>query len=323
MKNTCFILFLLLFPCLPLAAITVNTVDPPCWWAGMNNTELQILLYGDNLSKCDVNLTSKTVRLKETVRLENPNYLLLYLDVSVAQPETFDILLKEGKNRKVIPYEIKQRTPDSSNRTGFNASDVLYLIMPDRFANADPANDIVKGMRNIQVDRNQQYARHGGDFKGIAEHLDYIADLGVTAVWLNPIQENDMKESSYHGYAITNYYKTDARLGSNDEFTALVANAHAKGLKVVMDMIFNHCGSEHPFSIDRPSNDWFNFSGNYTQSSFKTTTQYDPYASAYDKKQAMDGWFSQQMPDLNHRNRHVAKYLIQNSIWWIEYTGIN
>jgi glycosidase len=289
----------------------------------MNNPELQILLYGDNLSNCNVSVTSTTIRLKETVRLDNPNYLLLYLDASAAQPETFHIILKEGKNKKTIPYEIKQRIPDSANRAGFNAGDVLYLIMPDRFADGDSSNDIVKSMRDTQVDRNRQYARHGGDFKGISEHLDYIADLGVTALWLNPIQENDMKEGSYHGYAVTNYYKTDARLGSNEEFASLVANAHAKGLKVVMDMIFNHCGSEHPFFTDKPADDWFNFPDKYTQTSFKTTTQYDPYASAYDKKQATDGWFVQQMPDLNQRNRHLAKYLIQNSIWWIEYTGIN
>ena len=195
--------------------------------------------------------------------------------------------------------------------------------MPDRFANGDSSNDVVKGMRDQKVDRNDQYARHGGDFKGIADNLNYIVDLGVTAVWLNPIQENDMTEGSYHGYATTDYYKVDRRFGSNEEFKELVDKAHSKGLKIVMDMIFNHCGSSHFFFTDKPSSDWFNYSDKYVQTSYKTTTQYDPYATVSDKKYSEDGWFVETMPDLNQRNRHVARYLIQNSIWWIEYSGLN
>lgn len=195
--------------------------------------------------------------------------------------------------------------------------------MPDRFANGDASNDIVPGMLEAKVDRNDPFARHGGDLKGIENHLDYIADLGVTSIWLNPIQENDMKEGSYHGYAITDYYQVDRRFGSNEEFRNLVEQAHGKGLKVVMDMIFNHCGDQHYLFRDMPSKDWFNFKGKYVQTTFKTATPSDPYASDYAKKIVVDGWFSECMPDFNQRNRHVATYLIQSSIWWIEYAGIN
>lgn len=323
MKKSCLILLFIVFISQSIFAIDVKTVDPAFWWSGMKNTELQILLHGDNIAKSDVSITSKTARIKETVKLESPNYLILYLDLSNTAPEKFDIILQQGKDKKVIPYEIKQRKPGSSERIGFNSSDVLYLIMPDRFANGDTSNDVIKGMREDKVDRNGQYARHGGDFKGVSNHLDYIHDLGVTAIWFNPVMENDMPEGSYHGYATTDYYKVDRRFGSNEEFVQLVDQVHAKGMKVVMDMIFNHCGSEHFFFTDRPSRDWFNYPDKYVQTSYKTTTQHDPYASAYDKKLAIDGWFVESMPDLNQRNPHVAKYLIQNSIWWIEYGGID
>lgn len=305
------------------SAAVINKVAPSFWWAGMKNPELQILLYGDRISAAGVEISSPDILLKEVVKQENPDYLLVYLDLSEALPQTFDIILKQGKQQTRIPYQIKERKPASSQVKGFDASDVLYLIMPDRFSNGDPSNDVIPGMLEARVDRTDPFARHGGDLKGIENRLDYLAGLGVTAVWLNPIQENDMKEGSYHGYAITDYYQTDRRLGSNEEFCRLVEQAHAKGMKVVMDMIFNHCGSENYLFKDMPSPDWFNFRGKYVQTSFQTATQSDPYASGYARKIAIDGWFTETMPDWNQRNRHVAAYLIQNSIWWIEYAGIN
>ncbi len=323
MKKNCLILLLFVFITQSILAIDVKTVDPAFWWAGMKNAELQVLIHGSDVAKSNVSITSKTARLKEIVKLESSNYLILYLDLSDASPEKFDIVLQQGKDKKVIPYELRERKPNSANRIGFNSNDVLYLIMPDRFANGDTSNDVVAGMREAKVDRNGQYARHGGDFKGISNNIDYIHDLGVTAIWLNPVLENDMAEGSYHGYATTDYYKVDRRFGSNQDFVDLVDKTHARGMKVVMDMIFNHCGSEHFFFTDRPSRDWFNYPDKYVQTSYKTTTQHDPYVSAADKKLAIDGWFVETMPDLNQRNRHVAKYLIQNSIWWIEYSGLD
>lgn len=313
----------LLFPFSSKSYAVIKKVAPTFWWAGMKNPELQVLLYGDDISSSEVSISSKDIYLKEIVRQSNSNYLIIYLDLNDAQAQKFDIILKNGRKVTKVPYELKERTRKGSGIEGFTSSDVLYLIMPDRFANGNSENDVVPGMLENKVDRNEQYARHGGDFKGISEHLDYISDLGVTAVWLNPTQENDMKEGSYHGYAITDYYQIDRRFGSNEEFLQLVNEAHGKGLKVVMDMIFNHCGSENYLFKDRPQDDWFNFRSNYVQTSFKTASVMDIHASDYEKAIATDGWFTQVMPDLNQRNRHVARYLIQSSIWWIEYAGIN
>lgn len=304
-------------------AMEIKKVAPSFWWAGMKNPELQILLYGEELALSDVSVSGEGIYLKETVRQDNPNYLLLYLDLSEAKAQTFQILLKHGKKKLQIPYELKSRVRRGEDVKGFTSEDVLYLIMPDRFANGCPENDVIDGMREKTVNRADGFARHGGDLQGISNHLDYIADLGATAIWLNPTQENDMESGSYHGYAITDYYQIDRRFGSNEDFCALVEKAHEKDLKVVMDMIFNHCGSENYLFKDKPSKEWFNYRSNYVQTSFKTASVMDIHASAYEKKIATDGWFASVMPDFNQRNRHVARYLIQSSIWWIEYAGIN
>ena len=304
-------------------AMEIKKMAPSFWWAGMKNPELQILLYGENLALSDVSVSGEGIYLKETVRQDNPNYLLLYLDLSEAKAQTFQILLKHGKKKLQIPYELKSRVRRGEDVKGFTSEDVLYLIMPDRFANGNPENDVVDGMREKKVDRTDSFARHGGDLQGISNHLDYIADLGATAIWLNPTQENDMESGSYHGYAITDYYQIDRRFGSNEDFCALVEKAHERNLKVVMDMIFNHCGSENYLFKDKPSKEWFNYHSNYVQTSFKTASVMDIHASAFEKKIATDGWFTSLMPDFNQRNRHVARYLIQSSIWWIEYAGIN
>ncbi len=306
-----------------LFALEIKKVEPQFWWSGMQEEELQIMLYGDDLAGALVSLSNDEVRIKEVVQLENPNYLLVYLDLKNAKPSSFDLILKQGRKTRKVPYELRQRPERDRAYQGFDASDVLYLMMPDRFANGDTRNDIVKGMKEQTLDRSNQFARHGGDFKGIENHLDYIDDLGVTAIWLNPILENDMPEGSYHGYAATDFYNVDPRFGSNEEFVQLVEKAHDKDLKIVMDMIFNHCGSEHFFYKDMPSSDWFNNPEADLMTSFRTVPQYDPYTSDKDFDKAINGWFVSVMPDFNQRNPHVAKYLIQNSIWWIEYTGID
>ena len=326
MKHTLILLIVFLFSWgggQNARAMEIKKVAPSFWWAGMKNPELQILLYGEDLALSDVSVSGEGIYLKEAVRQDNPNYLLLYLDLSEAKAQTFQILLKHGKKKLQIPYELKSRVRRGEDVKGFTSEDVLYLIMPDRFANGNPENDVVDGMREKKVDRADAFARHGGDIQGISSHLDYIADLGVTAIWLNPTQENDMESGSYHGYAITDYYQIDRRFGSNKDFCALVEKAHERNLKVVMDMIFNHCGSENYLFKDKPSKEWFNYRSNYVQTSFKTASVMDIHASAYEKKIATDGWFASVMPDFNQRNRHVARYLIQSSIWWIEYAGIN
>lgn len=317
------IILFLLFISSTLFVKAQLSIEPAFWWSGMQESELQLMVYGSNIADYKATITSPHVYLKESVALESPNYKLLYLDISKSVPETFDIVFTNGKKKITIPYELKQRDSSRKNVKGFDSSDVLYLIMPDRFANGDPTNDQLTMRMPYEVDRNDPNARHGGDLKGISDHLDYLHNLGVTAIWLNPVLENDMDGGSYHGYATTNYYRVDPRFGSNDEYVKLIEDTHAKGMKVVMDMIFNHCGSDHPWMKDIPSKDWFNNLDPYVQTTHVKEVYYDLYASQYDTKQMTDGWFVPSMPDLNQRNRHVAKYLIQNSIWWIEYAGVD
>ena len=306
----------------------------------MKNSELQIMVYGPNIAQASVSIDYPGVTLTDAVKLESPNYLFLYLDINPeTQPGTFDILFSRGKETFKQKYELKMREKERAGRKGFSSEDVLYLIMPDRFADGDPSNNSISSMKfPVNVNRNNPNARHGGDLKGIEQHLDYIQELGVTAVWLNPVLENDMPGGSYHGYATTDYYRVDPRFGTNDEYKRLCDEAHAKGLKVVMDMIFNHCGFEHPWVADMPTKDWLNtpewlaarkdktkpeVNDKYLQTSYKLTPIVDPYASQVDFKETVDGWFVPTMPDLNQKNPHVMTYLIQNSEWWIETVGID
>ena len=248
---------------------------------------------------------------------------------------------KNGKQKKSVSYELKQREKPGFQREGFSNADVLYMLMPDRFASGSDANDQIKGMNTYVNDRTQPSLRHGGDLEGLRQHLDYFVELGVTALWLTPVLENNSPDhngfSTYHGYATTDYYKVDPRFGTNDEYRRLVDEAHQHGLKVVMDMIFNHCGFDHPWVKDMPSKDWFNLSDwlkesngtsnptgtSFLQTSYKLTPVVDPYASEVDKRETVEGWFVTTMPDLNQRNQHVMTYLIQNSMWWIETVGID
>ena len=299
------------------------TAEPAFWWSGMKNPELQLMVYGENIASFRPSVSYPGVKLKSSVALESPNYLLVYLDVENAQPGTFDITFTKDKKQIKMPYELKARKKDACKIKGFDSSDVLYLIMPDRFANGDPSNDNLVMKTAYKTDRNDPSARHGGDLAGIEKHLDYIEDLGVTAIWLNPVLENDMQGGSYHGYATTNYYRVDPRFGTNEDYVRLIDKTHAKGMRVVMDMIFNHCGSDHIWMKDVPSKDWFNNLDKYVETSHVKEVYFDPYASEYDTKRMVDGWFVPSMPDLNQRNPHVATYLIQNSIWWIEYSGVD
>lgn len=298
-------------------------VEPAFWWSGMKNPELQLMVYGKDIAGYRPTVNTPGIYLKSTVTLESPNYLLIYLDLADARPGHFDITFTKDKSQFTYSYELKARKPGASAIKGFDSSDVLYLIMPDRFANGNPANDNLPMRTHYKVDRNDPNARHGGDLAGIEQHLDYIADLGVTAIWLNPVLENDMEGGSYHGYATTDYYRVDPRFGTNEEYVNLIEKTHQKGMRVVMDMIFNHCGSDHPWMKDIPSRDWFNHLDQYVQTNHDKECYFDPYASDYDRDRMLNGWFVETMPDLNQKNPHVAKYLIQNSIWWIEYAGVD
>ncbi len=325
MKQFFLSLLLLLSALTCHAKIEISRTDPPCWWRGMQNRELQIMLYGERIADCQATINYPGVTLTQTVRMDSPNYLFLYLDIAPeTQAGTFDIQLSRKREKVRIPYTLHERTLTGDARQGFDASDVLYLIMPDRFADGDPATNVISSMRfPVPIERNNPNARHGGDLKGIADHLDYIENLGATAIWLNPVLENDMPGGSYHGYATTDYYRIDPRFGTNEYYRALIDECHRRGMKVVMDMIFNHCGDQHIWFRDRPTHDWFNFPNGYEQTTYRLTPHFDPYVSEYDKRMTVDGWFVESMPDLNQHNPHLMKYLTQNSIWWIEYAGID
>lgn len=312
--------------CASKTRINVDKIEPPFWWAGMQNPSLQLMVYGKDIRNADVSVKYAGVTVDSVVRLDSPNYLFVYLNVDkTAKPGSFSLIFNSKGSIAEVPYTLKQRDRSPEAYRGFDSSDVLYLIMPDRFSKGSDAFE--KGSTQLRypttADRNRPNARHGGDIAGMKQHLGYIDSLGVTAIWVNPVLENDIRGGSYHGYATTDYYKIDPRFGGNDEWNDFVDAAHGKGLKVVMDMIFNHSGVAHPWIEDRPSADWLNFPDEYVQTNHRLSTVYDPYASDYDKKRTVDGWFVPGMPDLNQRNPHLKKYLIQNSIWWIEESKID
>lgn len=327
MKRVCIVISALLLAIQAVAAMNIEKIDPPFWYAGMEDNELQLMIYGKDIAHAKVGVSYPGVRISSTVKLESDNYLLVYLQLSdEVKPGTLKLTFEQGRRQITKEYELKARAMAGSERKGFDASDALYLLMPDRFANGDTSNDQLQGMAPYEVNRNNPDARHGGDLAGIEQHLDYFSELGVTALWFTPVLENNMPGGSYHGYATTDYYRVDPRFGTNEDYCRLIAKAHARGLKIVMDMIFNHCGTGHPWVSDMPSKDWFNypdFEEHYVQTSYVLTPYVDPYASAYDFDQMSRGWFVPAMPDLNQSNPHVLKYLIQNSFWWIEYAGID
>jgi glycosidase len=320
--------YFFLFLSIGLASISygqIERVEPPFWWAGMKNTELQIMVYGKAIGSLRPEMVYDGVEIKKTVSVENPNYLFLYLEIAPnSSPGKFIIDFKNSKGnvRESVSFELLEREDGSAERKGYDNSDVMYLITPDRFANGNLTNDSVASLSE-GVDRTNKWGRHGGDIQGIINNLDYLKDLGFTAVWINPVLENNQKEQSYHGYSTTDFYKVDPRFGSNEEYRGLSKKAGEKGIKLIMDMIMNHCGSGHWWMDDLPSGDWLNSPNEYVKTSHRRTTLRDAYSSQYDKRNFTDGWFVPTMPDLNQRNSQLAKYLIQNTIWWIEFADLS
>ncbi|WP_044064242.1 glycoside hydrolase family 13 protein [Hoylesella saccharolytica] len=330
MKKIFFVLMMCALSATTIVAGKIKRIDPPDWFVGMKNAKLQLMVYGEGVGKAQVSTAWPGVRIDSVVRLDSPNYLLVYLDLSGAKAGNMPLVFTQGKQKSTINYRLREREMSGEQRRGFSNADVLYMLMPDRFASSGTKKHPMPGLNTYRVDRSQPSLRHGGDLEGIRQHLDYFTQLGVTALWFTPVLENNTPDenthSTYHGYATTDYYRVDPRFGTNDDYRRLINDAHAKGLKVVMDMIFNHCGITHPWVKDMPSHNWFNrpdYKNNYLQTSYKLTPVLDPYASKVDMAETVDGWFVPSMPDLNQRNPHVMRYLIQNSIWWIETVGID
>ena len=305
-------------------------IEPPHWWTGFKENRLQLMVHHKGIANCSVHLTAAGVTLDKTTPGKSENYL--FIDLTISPSTTAGTIHLSFLNKEEIvlttTYELKQRKKAASDFIGFDQSDVVYLITPDRFANGDPSNDQYTYLKETRVDRNDDYARHGGDIAGLINNLDYIADLGFTALWSSPLLINDMPEQSYHGYAMTDFYQVDPRFGSLAEYIDLARQAQKKGIKLIMDQVANHCGLNHWWMNDLPFSDWVNYQDRFEagapliNSNHRRTTNQDHYAAQYDKERMNQGWFVKQMPDLNQRNPFLATYLIQNSIWWVETLGL-
>ncbi|NQU35646.1 MAG: glycoside hydrolase family 13 protein [Bacteroidetes bacterium] len=306
------------------AKINLDRIDPPFWWTGMKNSQLQLMVHGTNISEAKPVIEYYGVRVKEIILVENPNYMFINLEIGEeTKPGVFDIHFKKGKKTiATYKYQLKERVSDPSLYKGFDNSDVIYLLMPDRFSNGNPNNDDMPLMLET-ADRTNPNGRHGGDIEGMSNQLDYLSDLGITAIWANPLLENNMPAYSYHGYAVTDLYKVDPRFGTNEDYLTFIKKAHSKGIKVIMDMIFNHLGTGYYWKDDLPMKDWYNEWPEFTRSNYRGGTVSDPYASEFDYNKEVKGWFDKTMADLNQNNEFMANYLIQNSIWWIEYSGLD
>jgi glycosidase len=306
----------------PFFSFAHTSIEPPFWWAGMQNDTLQLMLEDKDIAEAEIQIKGENIHLLKTHRADHKDYLFVDLLIKDAPPQKFQIKIKCGLKRTSIAYELKNRNTNESVNEGFNYSDAIYLITPDRFSNGNTTNDNLEGYDD-KLNREDDYGRHGGDLEGIISQLEYIQWLGFTAIWLNPLLENNMPKYSYHGYAITDFYKVDPRFGSNELYRDLADSCKKLGLKLIMDQIVNHCGSEHRWVANPPFSDWFNHQGKYKKTNHYHSLSLDPYASDQSYAGFKDGWFDNSMPDLNQRNPFVAKYLIQHSIWWVEFAGLN
>jgi glycosidase len=315
------LLYLLLFSC-SFAFAQADRVEPPFWYSGMHNPELQILFYGKNIAQYTPTVSNNVV-IKNVVKTENPNYVFVTIDTKnvPALELTFSF---NNKNKVAFTqkYSLKARRPNSAQRDSYDSSDMIYLIMPDRFANGNPTNDSDKNAVE-KADRNNPNGRHGGDIEGIIKNLDYIKELGATTVWNTPVCVDNHAHGSYHGYAQTDVYNIDPRYGTNEDYLRLSAELKKRDMKLVLDYVTNHWGSEHWMYKDLPSYDWVHQFPGYSQSNYRMATQFDTNASKIDQRQCVDGWFVGSMPDLNQSNPLVLNYLTQNAIWWIEYADLD
>ena len=302
------------------ASAQIDRVEPPFWWQGMKNKKLKVLLYGKDLSKYDVK--AQGMNLVSIEEVENKNYLFLNFDLTNQEAGNFKINLIEGKKTKhTFRYEIKSRNRNF-DFSSFDSSDVVYLLMPDRFANGNPLNDSHPDLKD-KLNRSDKDGRHGGDLEGIIKNLDYIEELGATAIWSTPLCEDNDPSVSYHTYGQSDLYRIDPRYGSNQDYKRLATSLHKRGMKLIMDYVTNHWGTQHWMVKDPPTKDWIHYFKEYTNTNHRKEIHSDPYASIIDKKELLKGWFVPTMADLNQGQPKLLNYLIQNAIWWIEFAGID
>jgi neopullulanase len=314
------------------SALFVPRIDPQSWWIGFREPTIELMIHDKNIKNHQISIEKEGITIQKVERPENANYLFVTLFISqTTTAGNVVIKLKNGTDTRSFNWELKKRVnqfaptaPTIPKRNqGLTTADFVYLIMPDRFANGDPTNDDIENMEQHSTDRKKMFFRHGGDLQGIINNLDYLKDFGTTALWLNPVQENDQPFASYHGYAITDLYRIDRRLGSNEKYRELVEKSHEKGLKIVMDIAPNHVGLYSYFIKDLPEKDWIHQFDTFTRTTYRDQVVFDPYASSADKRQMQDGWFDVAMPDMNTDNPHAANFLTQSYLWWLEYAGVD
>jgi glycosidase len=314
--TTCFLFLFTIVAAQPVQ------IEPPFWFAGLKNSELSILLSAKQIQSYDFSCNHKDIRILTIEKPQNENYLWVTLQLSeTLQPGSLVFNLKKGKKTFSLNYEIKARP--NYKPANFSAKDNMYLIMPDRFVNADKTNDYPKGMHEKFNSADSAYGRHGGDLLGVTNSLDYVNSLGFTSIWLNPVYENDQPYESYHGYAITDFYNVDKRLGGNSAYKQLIDSAHNKGVKVVKDVVFNHMGDKNPLFQNLIDSSWFHWHNGFVRTNYRAPLLLDPYADAAEKELFLTGWFDKHMPDINTDNPMVQKYLIQQTLWWLLEFGID
>ncbi|MCA0349357.1 MAG: glycoside hydrolase family 13 protein [Bacteroidetes bacterium] len=299
----------------------IDRMEPPNWWGNMNLNQVQIMFYGKNIAQNKVSVSNGVV-IKSIQKTENPNYLFVTIDTKDILAQNLVFTFSNGKKSFAKNFEIKPRNPQSKFRKSYDSSDVIYLLMPDRFANGNPNNDSTNDTQE-KGNRSEPGGRHGGDIQGIINNLDYLKNLGVTAVWPTPLCEDNDERYSYHGYGQSDVYRIDPRYGTNEDYVRMSKELHKRGMKNIMDYVTNHWGWKHWMYNDLPTYDWIHQFPGYSQSNYRMTTQFDPNASQIDAKNCMDGWFVKSMPDLNQSNPLVLQYLTQNAIWWIEYADLD
>lgn len=305
--------------------IAVAKIEPPNWWVGMRWNAVQLMVYGENLTGIDARFSDPRIKVREVHQIANPAYAFIDIEIpGDLPPGNYPLQLQRGDETLAVDYPLLARETDGARHQGFGPADVVYLITPDRFANGDPANDFLPEMGDT-LDRGHHYRRHGGDIQGIIDRLDYLQDLGVTALWINPLVENRMGRQSYHGYAATDFYRIDPRFGTNELYKQLVMEAHRRDLKIIVDHVSNHCGAGHPWLANPPLPGWFN---DQEAENPEITRHYkysfsDPYADSASVANTTRGWFVRYMPDLNQTNPFMHRYIIQNTIWWMEYSGLD
>ena len=301
---------------------------PSNWFVNMKNNQVQVLLRStnDNFSKATVKVNYTGVVLKATRHFENGHYIAVDLEISpLAKPGNVVIAIQSEEKTSTFNWPLLSRRKNRGIdfAQGLTSADLVYFLMPDRFSNGDSTNDRLLGLKDQSLNRNEIFLRHGGDLQGVSNHLDYLQKLGTTTLWMTPVVENDMPDRTEHGYAATNHYKTETRFGGDKAYLALSENLHKRGMKLIQDIVYNHFGRFHFLVQDAPSKDWVHQWPTYTQTHYREQAVFDPYHSAADAKRMIDGWFTTEMPDINHENPMVEKYLTQNAIWSVETFGID